>query len=123
VSTFAITAAGYDADSPCWRDTVDPSLAGTAYAGPSAWLRSQQLTSPPADAGRIASPNDPYGINTFPTSQTIEGLLLRWMPVARAATQTCDAPVTPPPAVSPGTVATPTTPATAVVGATPRFTG
>ncbi len=42
LAILGITAAGYDADSPCWRDTADPSMAGTAYANPSTWLASQQ---------------------------------------------------------------------------------
>jgi hypothetical protein len=117
VSIFAITAMGFDVESPCWRDTSDPSLAGTAYSSPTAWLRSQQLTSPPDDAGRIASPNDPFGVNTFATSQTVQALLQSWLPIARAAAQTCEGTVDPPvtpigPAVEP-----------AAVTASPRFTG
>ena len=93
LAIIAITAAGFDADSPCWRDTIDPASAGAAYASPSAWLRSQQLTTPPADAGRIASPNDGFGVNTFATAQTVEGLLHAWLPVARAEHRTCEVPV------------------------------
>jgi hypothetical protein len=95
LAMLAITAAGFDVDSSCWRDTIVPPSAGTAYAGPSAWLRSQQLTTPPADAGRIASPNDGFGVNTFATSQTVEGLLQSWLPITRAASQSCTTPVTP----------------------------
>ena len=95
LAILGITAAGYDADSSCWRDTADPSKVGTAYANPSTWLASQQLASPPADAGRIASPNDPFGVNTFATSQTIEGLLHSWLPIVRAPEQTCAVPPSP----------------------------
>jgi hypothetical protein len=95
LAILGITAAGYDVESPCWRNTADPDKAGTAYASPSAWLRSQQLTSPPAEAGRIASPNDPFGVNTFATSQTVEGLLQSWLPVVRAPEQTCALPPAP----------------------------
>ncbi len=120
LAIIAITAAGFDADSPCWRDTIEPASAGTAYASPSAWLRSQQLTTPPEDAGRIASPNDGFGVNTFATAQTVEGLLHAWLPVARADGRTCDLPVTPAtpavPTVSGETVAAPITLA-------PHFTG
>jgi hypothetical protein len=117
VAIFAILAAGYDAETSCWRDTVAPSLAGTAYSSPTAWLRTQQLASPPSDAGRIASPNDAFGVNTFATSQTVEALLQLWLPVVRAGAQTCDTPIIPP--------LTPTEPAVqpAAVAATPRFTG
>ena len=122
LAIFGITALGFDVESPCWRDTADPSLAGSDYASPTAWLRSQQLTSPPSDAGRIASPNDSFGLNTFATSQTVEGLLQSWLPVARAAAQTCEAPVTP---VTPGTPVGPDAPMVEAVAvtATPRFTG
>ena len=64
---------------------------------PTAWLRSQQLTAPPADAGRITSPNDSFGVNTFATSQTVEALLQSWLPVARAAEQTVRDAAPPPP--------------------------
>lgn len=119
VAIFAITAAGFDVESPCWRDTADPTLAGSAYASPTAWLRSQQLTSPPADAGRIASPNDNFGVNTFATSQTVQALLQLWLPIARATAPTCEIPVVP---VTPVAPVGPASPVAAVV-ATPRFTG
>ncbi len=113
LSILGITAAGYDVESSCWRDTADPSRAGTSYASPTAWLRSQQLTAPPADAGRITSPNDSFGVNTFATSQTVEALLQPWLPIARAAEQTCATPPAPP--------IEPVNPLPVVV--TPRFTG
>ena len=122
LAIFGITALGFDVESPCWRDTADPSLAGTGYASPTAWLRSQQLTSPPADAGRIASPNDSFGVNTFATSQTVEGLLQSWLPVERAAAQNCETPVTPVTPVEPTQPSAPVVEAVAVA-ATPRFTG
>jgi hypothetical protein len=110
---FGITAAGFDVESPCWRDTADASRTGTAYASPTAWLRSQQFTSPPSDAGRIASPNDGFGVNTFATSQSVQGLLQSWLPIVRAPQQTCDVPAGQPvDALAPLAVAT-----------TPRFTG
>jgi hypothetical protein len=122
LAIFGITALGFDVESPCWRDTADPTLAGTAYASPTAWLRSQQLTSPANDAGRIASPNDGFGLNTFATSQTVEGLLQSWLPVARADAQTCEVPVTPVTPVTPVAPDAPVVEAVAVA-ATPRFTG
>ena len=105
-------------ESSCWRDTADPGTAGSAYASPTAWLRSQQLTAPPADAGRIASPNDSFGVNTFATSQTVEGLLRSWLPITVAAAPTCAVPLTP---LTPGSGA----PAAAAeaVAVTPHFTG
>jgi hypothetical protein len=97
LAILGITAAGYDVESRCWRDTANPTASAVAYVSPTAWLRSQQLTSPTADAGRITSPNDAFGVNTFPTSQTVEGLLQSWLPIVRAPEQTCAAP--PPPTV------------------------
>ena len=118
LSILAITAAGFDADTSCWRDTVVPASVGTTYESPSAWLRSQQLTTPPADAGRIASPNDGFGVNTFATSQTVQGLLHAWLPITRAASQTCEVPLTP---VTPATPSGPTAPL--AVAVFPQFTG
>jgi hypothetical protein len=118
LSILAITATGFDVDSSCWRDTADPGAAGSAYASPTAWLRSQQLTAPPADAGRIASPNDSFGVNTFATSQTVEGLLRSWLPITVAAAPTCAVPLTP---LTPGSGAP--TPAAEAVAVSPHFTG
>ena len=124
LAILAITAAGYDVDSSCWRDTADPAAAGTAYPSPTAWLRSRQLANPPADAGRIASPNDAFGVNTFATSQTVEGLLRTWLPITTATAQTCPVPVTPPTTTPGGSGATaPVATEAVAVAVTPRFTG
>jgi hypothetical protein len=80
VAMLAITAAGFDPSTACWRDTVLPAAAGSPYAAPNGWIRSQQQPD-----GRIASPNDGYGINTFATSQSVQGLLRSWLPLARAS--------------------------------------
>jgi Prenyltransferase and squalene oxidase repeat len=85
---LGITAAGFDAATSCWRDTVRPNLAGTSYASPIDWLLSQQVTQG-ADAGRIQSPSDTYGINTFPTSQSVEALRRGWMPVHTLGLRGC----------------------------------
>jgi hypothetical protein len=121
LAIFGITALGFDVESPCWRDTADPTLASSEYASPTAWLRSQQLTSPPQDAGRIASPNDSFGLNTFATSQTVEGLLQSWLPVVRADAQTCETPVVPP--ETPVEVGGETVTGAVPLAVTPRFTG
>lgn len=84
VAVLAVTAAGGDVTGPCWRDRAAPELAGTPYAGPDAWLRSQQAAD-----GHIASPNDAWGVNTFATSQTVQALLRMWLPVDRAPLQPC----------------------------------
>ena len=79
VAILAISAAGFDVTSSCWRDTAVPALSAKPYVEPSAWLRSGQQSD-----GHIASPNDGPTPNTFATSQTVEGLLRRWLPVAVA---------------------------------------
>jgi hypothetical protein len=84
VAMFAITAAGYDPTASCWRDTSVPSLAGRPYRSPAAWLRSDQLPS-----GRFRSPNDQFGINTAPTSQSVQALRRGWLPVNALPDQPC----------------------------------
>ena len=82
---MAITAAGFDPTSSCWRDTVRPALNGTAYPNPVAWLRGQQATD-----GHIPSPNDSFPpVNTFATSQSIEAMARGWLPVAWLAPRSC----------------------------------
>ncbi len=76
VAAIAITAAGFDPAKSCWRDTVDPALAGHPYASPIDWLIAQQQPD-----GHIASPNDSFGLNTFATAQTIQALRRIWLPV------------------------------------------
>ena len=95
MAMLAITAAGFDVGTSCWRDTLVPATAGSPYTGPATWLVSQQLTSG-SDAGRVQSPADSFPpISTFATSQSVEGLLRSWLPVARATTQTCTTPTPP----------------------------
>jgi len=119
VASLAVTAAGFDVSSSCWRDTAVPADKGTAYADPITWLRGEQRAD-----GRITSPNDSFGVNTFATSQSVEGLLRTWLPIARAtgaptcATVSDTPPVTNPPVSAPAAA----TVAAAVVVA-PSFTG
>lgn len=84
MAVLAVTGAGYDPNQPCWRDRVAPALAGSPYASPTAWLRSQQ-----APDGHIASPSDAWGVNTFATAQTIQALRRAWMPVNAVPRVTC----------------------------------
>ena len=77
-AVMAVTAAGFDATTPCWRNTVSPGLSGHAYANPVNWIRTQQ-----ANDGHIASANDAFPpVNTFATSQSVQALERRWLPVA-----------------------------------------
>ena len=88
---FAVTAAGFDPAKPCWRNVVAPALAGNAYTSPMVWLQSQQNhgVPTPADAGRINSPNDGFGVNTFATSQSIQALRRGWNPITPLLPQAC----------------------------------
>ena len=66
---------------------------------PVAFIQGEQLTTPPADAGRIASPNDGFGVNTFATSQSVQALLLPlpeadWLPLDPEAGRVCLPPST-----------------------------
>ena len=79
-----MSAAGYDPTSVCWRNKVRPALIGQPYSSPIGWLESQQQPN-----GRIVSPNDDFGINTFPTSQTVQALRREWTPRYTAAKQSC----------------------------------
>jgi LPXTG-motif cell wall-anchored protein len=113
VAELAIRAAGFDPSTTCWRAAVASDVTTTVTASPDEWLRSQQQAD-----GHIASPNDSFGLNTFATSQSVQGLLRSWLPIATAPAQACTS-------VSPGTQQlTATTPAgsaasgTEVLGAT-----
>jgi hypothetical protein len=88
---FGIVAAGFDPTSSCWRNLVEPNLAGHPYGSPVAWLRTQQVTNPSAaDFGRIRSPFDaPGNINTFATSQTVQAFRYAWMPPSPLSAQQC----------------------------------
>ncbi len=83
-AVLAITAAGFDVQTPCWRNTVAPGLAAHPYPDPLNWLRYVQLPT-----GRFASPNDGSGINTFPTSQSVQALERNWLPITPLAPRTC----------------------------------
>lgn len=84
MAALAIDGAGWRLAGPCWRSSSSSAASGP-YANPVAWLRSQQVTSgEPADLGRIASPNDAFGVNTIATTQAIEALLRSWLPVEPA---------------------------------------
>jgi hypothetical protein len=84
LAIVAITAAGYDPTVPCWRNMTAPALRNAPYTSPVTWLKGDQLPS-----GRFLSPNDSFGINTFPTSQSIQALRRGWLPVNTLAKQKC----------------------------------
>jgi len=60
---------GSDPDVPCWRDATEPRMTGVPFPSPiEAILQRQQAN------GRFSSPSDSFGVNTFATSQAIQGL-------------------------------------------------
>jgi hypothetical protein len=116
-AVLAVTAAGYDVNSRCWRDSVYPAGLNQVFVGADAALAS--LAHPD---GSISGPN--VFSPVYATGQAVQGIQRSWLPVARAADVMC-APVTP---------VTPTTPVVPVVGGevavaaeavavSPRFTG
>lgn len=71
-STAMVMAMGATfggARSTCWRDAVEPRFAGVPYPSPQRALTRRQQSD-----GRISSPSDGFGINTFATSQAIQAL-------------------------------------------------
>jgi hypothetical protein len=80
-AVLALAAAGFDITTSTWRDTLNPAAAGSPYTSPDSWLLGHQATD-----GRIASPNDSFGINTFATSQTIQALLRPTLPSGTGTT-------------------------------------
>jgi hypothetical protein len=79
---LAIASAGYDPNSSCWRDTVRPDLAGSAYGAPDSALVALQGAN-----GSIAGPGS--FSPAFSTAQAVQGLEREWLPIASAASQTC----------------------------------
>ncbi len=116
-AVLAVTAAGYDPNSRCWRDSVFPDGAGQSFVGADDALGSLANAD-----GSIAGPN--VFSPVYATGQAVQGIERSWLPVARATDVMC-APVTP------ATPTTPTTPTASVapvvaaeaVAVSPRFTG
>jgi hypothetical protein len=72
LAAMALTDQRIDLTTSGWRTTYGAPVSGT-YVSPYTWLTSQQQTD-----GRIASPNDGFGVNTFPTSQTLQAQAGQW---------------------------------------------
>ncbi|MFN8017502.1 MAG: DUF4214 domain-containing protein [Acidimicrobiales bacterium] len=72
MAVLALSALGIDVTTSAWRATAGHPVSGT-YTSPYAWLVADQDAS-----GRFLSPNDPYGVNTFPTTQTMQALGRQW---------------------------------------------
>jgi len=80
LSAMALRAAGLDAGSRAWRDTYAPARSGEGYVAPETTLLSRQVAD-----GHFTSPFDGWGLNSSATSQAVEGLLLRWLPIGAAS--------------------------------------
>lgn len=110
---LAITAAGYDVNDRCWRDTVRPAGAGAPFTGGDAALGS--LANPD---GSIAGAGS-LSFAAFATAQAVQGLQRSWLPLVHAPAQTCT--VASPGEVTQLPMAAPA--AAAPVVLTPAFTG
>lgn len=72
LAAMALSAHKIDLTDPAWRTAAGAPAAGT-YTSPYAWFVDQVQ-----DDGRIASPNDGFGVNTFATSQSVQALGRQW---------------------------------------------
>lgn len=86
VAILALRSVGFNPAQPCWRNAASPSLKGTGFESPVAWLAIQQGAD-----GRVKSPNDAYGVNTFTTSQVVQAAALSWFPIAERELVLCSA--------------------------------
>jgi len=84
LAILAVRAAGHNPAKRCWRDAVAPERAADPYGNPLRWLRAQQQPD-----GRIASPADAWGVNTFATSQAVHALARTWLPVRALPVTPC----------------------------------
>jgi hypothetical protein len=108
----ALLAAGVDAHSDAVRravallaagqlpsggwaafDQPDPNATALAILGLTAAGRRTESCWPGAEAsltdrqaadGHVTGPNDAFGVNTFATSQAVQAVTRRWLPVVRA---------------------------------------
>ncbi len=105
-AALGVTAAGFDPNDRCWRDTVMPAGAAAPFVGTDAALTS--LAHPD---GSIAGPN--AFLPAYGTAQAVQGLQRGWLPIVRATAPSCTV-------VAPDVVTTPTAQPVAL---TPAFTG
>jgi hypothetical protein len=106
---LGISAAGFDPNDRCWRDTALPSSSASPFVG-----GDTALTSLAHPDGSIAGPGSFFA--AYSTAQAVQGLERNWLPVVRGSSQSCN-PTPPPESTSPAPVV-----AEAVVVA-PSFTG
>jgi hypothetical protein len=72
MAAIALSDLRIDVSTAGWRTAAGTPATGT-YTNPLVWLAAQQ-----GNDGRIASPNDEYGVNTFATSQAVQALGGQW---------------------------------------------
>ncbi|HEV7721177.1 MAG TPA: prenyltransferase/squalene oxidase repeat-containing protein [Iamia sp.] len=70
VTVEAMAALGAPPELPCWRNAADTRLSGLPYPSPIEAILARQDDP----TGRFTSPSDGFGVNTFATSQAIQGL-------------------------------------------------
>ncbi len=66
----AVAVCPASPDTPTWRDAADERLSGLPYPSPVEALLDRQDQA----TGRFTSPSDGFGVNTFGTTQAIQGL-------------------------------------------------
>lgn len=72
MAIIALSAVQVDVTVGNWTVPFGKPAAAN-YTTPYAWLASQQQ-----DNGRVASPNDEFGINNFATAQTLQAVSAQW---------------------------------------------
>ena len=107
-AVLAVTAAGFDPNSRCWRDAVYRAGVGQPFVGADDALDSLAQSDGSISGLNVFSP-------AYATGQAVQGLERSWLPVARATDVACLAP-TPPPVA-------PTNPVAVPLAVAPHFTG
>lgn len=74
VAALALSALRLDVSGSSWIAGLDVVRVAVPFGNPYSWLASQQ----DASTGRIKSPNDASGVNTFSTSQAVQALSRQW---------------------------------------------
>lgn len=70
LAMLAATSLGCDPTTTAWREKAEIRLTGLPYRSPVRALERRQAAD-----GHIAGPGDAFGVNTFGTTQAIEGLV------------------------------------------------
>ena len=121
MGALGLDAYGIDTATRAWRDELAPERAADAYVAPEDYLLDQQQPD-----GRIASPSDSFGVNTFATSQGVQALARRWTWTATDGCPDLSAPAPPTSSTTlPSTTTVPPTtvaPTTTVPAAAPSAT-